>query len=401
MPTNRIRVLTLTRLFPSSQFPTLGIFCAERARALSRYADVRVMVPTPYYPRWVPAGGRWRAMARVEREGTTAEGVSVTYPRYVSVPKVATWYQGLAMARSARKEFARRYREWRPDIIDGHFAFPDGYAAVKLAESLGCASLVTCHGSDLRLYPSLVFTGSMMRQVMCRADRVISVGSTLRSRSIELGCPEENAVCLANGVDTDKFILRDRDQCRRDLGLPEDGRVVVCVGRLDDNKNQHVLICAMARMREQGTTPPCLALVGDGPNRLQLEREADRLGLTERVHFAGLRPHDEVPYWMAAADWLALASHQEGWATVYFEALACGRPVITSDVPSARDCVCDPRYGKVVEPNTPEAFAAAMIQAESCEYDPAVIRSYAEQHSWDKWARTMMDLVDQVRRSRN
>lgn len=391
----------LTRLFPSREFPSYGTFCAERARALSRYAEVRVMVPTPYYPRWLPARGTWRRLSRVEREGTTPEGIGVTYPRYLSVPKVATWSQGIAMARSARKEFARAYRRWRPDIVDGHFAFPDGYAAVKLAESLGCSSLVTCHGSDLKLYPPLIFTGSMLRRTLRRAGCVISVSTVLRKRSIELGCPEKNAVFLTNGVDTGRFFPRDQGECRRRLGLPAEARIAVCVGHLNDNKNQSVQVRAIAEMRERGEYSPRLVLVGEGPNRRQLEQEAAELGVRELVRFAGQRPYDEIPCWMGAADWLVLSSHYEGWATVYFEAMACGRPVITSNVPSAKDCVCDERYGMVVEPNTPEAFADAITRALARKYDPAVIRGYAERHSWDRWARTMMNLVEEIRRSCN
>ncbi len=102
---------------------------------------------------------------------------------------------------------------------------------------------------------------------------------------------------------------------------------------------------------------------------------------------------------MGAGDWLMLSSHYEGWATVYFEAMACGRPVITSNVPSAKDCVCDERYGMVVEPNTPEAFADAMTRAQDRIYDPVAIRAYAEENSWDRWARKMMDIIAQVMRT--
>ena len=392
----RLKVLMLTRLFPSREFPANGTFCAERAKALSEFADIRVMVPTPYWPRWLPARGMWAWLSRVEREGMTPEGIPVTYPRYLCLPWIATWSQGLAMARSVRREFSRRCRGWRPDVVDGHFAFPDGYAAVRLAQSIGCPSLVTCHGSDLKLYPPLVFTGSMLSRTLRLANRVISVSTLLRERSIELGCPERNALFLTNGVDTRKFVVRDKSECRRRLGLPVEGVMGLCVGHLDDNKNQSVQIRAIAEIRGAGGRPPRLALVGEGPNRRRLEQEARGLGLAELVRFAGQRPHEEVSDWMGAADWLVLSSHYEGWATVYFEAMSCGRPVITSNVPSAKDCVCDERYGIVVEQNTAEAFAEAMTRAQGRTFDPDTIRAYAERNSWDTWARKMLDIIEGV-----
>ena len=395
------KILMLTRLFPSREFPTMGTFCAERAKALSRYADVRVMVPTPYFPRGLPGPSTWRRWARVERYGETAEGIPVSYPRYLSVSKVATWSQGLAIARSAQREFDRACRGWRPDVVDGHFAFPDGYAAVQLARRLGCASLVTCHGSDLRLYPPLPFAGRMLRNTLRQAERVIAVSPALRQRSIELGCPERNAVFLPNGVDTERFTIRDKQACRHRVGLPTAGALGVCIGYLIDRKDQAILVRALAELVRGGHTPPWLALVGDGPNRDRLKDEVRRLGLEETVHFAGQQAYDEIPYWMGAADWLLLSSHYEGWPTVYFEAMACGRPVITSSVSAARDAVCRDEYGLVVEPNTPEAFARAMAAAMNRQFDAAAIRAYAEQHSWDNWAQRMLDLTREVLGSRH
>lgn len=142
--------------------------------------------------------------------------------------------------------------------------------------------------------------------------------------------------------------------------------------------------------------PPLVVLVGDGPNRQKLEREVRETGLGDHVMRTGQRPHEEVALWMGAADWLLLSGNYEGWATVYFEAMGCGRPVLTSNVSSAKDAVCGPEYGAVVEPCTPRAFAAAMIGAASRSHDPKVLRAYAEDHSWRRWAERAMALFEQV-----
>ena len=394
------KILMLTRLFPSREFPALGTFCAERARALARYADVRVMAPTPYFPRWMPGPEAWRQAAQVERYGETPEGIPVSYPQYLSVPKVATWSQGIAMARSVWREF-RRHHDWVPDVIDGHFAFPGGYAAVRLARRLGCPCLITCHGSDLRLYPQLPLTGRMLRWALGQADRVICVSTALRETSVRLGCPDANAVFLPNGVDPNRFTVQDKTACRRRLGLPTDGCIAVCVGYLIDRKNQVVLVRALAEIARRGGVPPRLVLVGEGPNKDRLMHEAERLGVQERVHLVGQKPYAEIPDWIGTADWLVLSSTYEGWPTVYFEAMACGRPVLTSNVSSAKDAVCQNDYGLVVEPNTPEAFAEALMKAQARPFDPAVIRGYAEKQSWDKWAQEVIQIIEAVRRPRS
>jgi glycosyltransferase involved in cell wall biosynthesis len=206
---------------------------------------------------------------------------------------------------------------------------------------------------------------------------------------------------LPNGVDPSRFTVQDKTACRRRLGLPTDGCITVCVGHLTDLKNQSVLIRALAEVTRRGGVPPRLVLVGEGPNKDRLKHEAERLGVQEQVHLVGQKPHAEVPDWIGAADWLMLSSTSEGWPTVYFEAMACGRPVLTSNVSSARDAVCRNDYGLVVEPNTPEAFADALVRAQARPFDAAVIRAYAERHSWDNWAQEVIQIIEAVRRPRS
>jgi teichuronic acid biosynthesis glycosyltransferase TuaC len=392
----RLKVLMLTRLFPSQAFPNFGTFCLERAKALSAHADVRVMVPTPYYPPWLPGRADWKKWVAVERTGTAADGIPITYPRYLSLPGTATWLQGTAMAQSVRRELTEHHDGWRPDVIDAHFAFPDGYAGVKLGRSIGVPSVVTCHGSDLRQYPDIPIAGGMTRWTLRNADRVISVSSDLLRRSRELGCPPQRTVFLSNGVDPGKFVVRDKADCRQQLGLPQDRKIGVCVGYLIDLKDQSLLVRAVADLRNRGGIPPLLVLVGDGPNRQRLQDEIAQLGLENDVMLVGQRPHAEVAVWMAAADWLLLSSSSEGWATVYFEAMACGRPVLTSNVSSAKDAIHQPEYGTVVEPRTPQAFAQAMLDASQREFDVARIRAYAEQNSWQQWAEHAMDVFSAI-----
>lgn len=392
----RLKILMLTRLFPSQAFPAFGTFCIERAKALAAHADVRVMVPTPYYPKWLPGKEDWKKWTRVERQGTVEGNIRVTYPRYTSVPGTATWLQGVTMASSARRDLESNYGGWQPDVIDGHFAFPDGYAAVQLGRSIDVPVVVTCHGSDLRQYPGILVAGAMTRWTLRHADRVISVSSDLMRRSIELGCSTARAVFLTNGVDPAKFSVRVQSECRAQLGLPLDRKIGVYVGFLIDRKDQSLILRALVELRRQGKTVPLIVLVGDGPNRQRIEGEVVALGLQNDVILTGQRRHDEVALWMGAADWLLLSSSSEGWATVYFEAMACGRPVLTSNVSSANDAINQPAYGSVVEPRTAAAFAAAMQTAAQTTYDENAIRHYAEQNSWEKWADNAMQLFTRI-----
>jgi glycosyltransferase involved in cell wall biosynthesis len=203
-------------------------------------------------------------------------------------------------------------------------------------------------------------------------------------------------VFLNNGVDPSKFTVQEKSACRNKLGLPTERKIGVCVGSLIDVKDQSLLLRSLAEIRKGGHEVPMLVLVGDGPNRLSLIEESISLGLAQDVIFAGQKTHQEVAEWMGAADWLLLSSRSEGWATVYFEAMACGRPVITSNVSSALDAISKADYGQVVEPRDAANFAMAIRQAMSKSYDSNVIRNYAESHTWKKWAQRFGETLKSI-----
>ncbi|MCL2700428.1 MAG: glycosyltransferase [Phycisphaerae bacterium] len=386
------RILVLTQMFPNSAYPHRGSFVSERVRVLCDDAEIRVINPVPYFPP-VPGLGRYSRLARVGLRGETSEGCHVLHPRYAVLPRVATFYQGLSMARAVRRQCERD--PWKPDIIDAHFAFPDGYAAVRLGRELGCPVVVTCHGSDLATYPRRFGVRRMMRWTMTHATRVLAVAPHLREAALQLGGAPHHVEVLPGGVDCDIFFPRNRLRCRTNLGLPIDRPVALCVAGLDDNKNQAVLLHALAEVIRRGGKLH-LALVGDGPTRASLEKQAAELGVTECVTLAGSRPYVEVPQWISAADWLVLASRREGWPTVYCEAMACGRPVLTANVAVARTAIDRDELGMVLDENSPRAWADAFEAARARKWDEQAIRRLALNHSWKQWASHYLALVREV-----
>lgn len=185
----KLKILMVTSLFPNSEFPTLGVFCAERAKFLARHADVRIMAPVPYFPTWLPFG-TWGKWARVERYATL-DGRKVSYPKYVAVPKMPAVHRSKTMTQSVLKEYQREYADWKPDIIDGHFAFPDGFAAIQLAQAIGRPGTVTCHGSDLLEYPAGFGIAPKMHWTFRQASKVVCVSPALQEQAIQLGCPRK------------------------------------------------------------------------------------------------------------------------------------------------------------------------------------------------------------------
>ncbi|MET8658891.1 glycosyltransferase [Streptomyces sp. NBUL23] len=189
------------------------------------------------------------------------------------------------------------------------------------------------------------------------ADHILCVSESERRTGQEAGITARWSV-IHNGVDLDRFRPGgggDRAEARASLPLPRgadaDAPLVVCIGRLTRQKGQDVLLRAWRRMPVAGAR---LVLVGDGPDREGLEASAP-----PGVQFTGAR--EDVRPWIRAADVLVLPSRWEGMALAPLEAMACGRPVVLTDVNGARESL-PPGHEEhcLVPPEDPEALAAAL-----------------------------------------
>lgn len=137
------------------------------------------------------------------------------------------------------------------------------------------------------------------------------------------------------------------------------------------------------------------ALVGDGPERRRLEALARDLGLADRVHFVGRVAHERLGDYYSAADVVTLASEQEGWPNVLLESMACGTPVVATDIPGPREIVTAPEAGLLVERN-PEAIAKGIRALLGAPPDRGATRAYAERHGWEPTTRGQIDLFRRV-----
>lgn len=154
----------------------------------------------------------------------------------------------------------------------------------------------------------------------------------------------------------------DRAAARSDLGWGEADRVVVAVGRLNRVKGWDLVLDAFEPFR-RAVTGARLCFVGDGEDRPALEARVAARGLGGQVSITGFLPPLEVARRLGAADLAVVGSHSEGWSVAMLEALACGVPVVSTDVSGARDLVRPGENGFVVEGRDPAALGAAMVRA--------------------------------------
>ncbi|MEK7706126.1 MAG: glycosyltransferase family 4 protein [Myxococcota bacterium] len=191
------------------------------------------------------------------------------------------------------------------------------------------------------------------RLACAAADAVICVSQAdlvdLRAR----GLVRAAAYHVPNGVDLQRFTTRPQSDARARLGLPAAGRVVGTVARLAREKGVGITLAAMSQVQDV-----TLVVVGDGPERSHLEREAQRRGLHAR--FLGERA--DIAELLPAFDVFVLSSLWEGEPVAVLEAMACGIPVVASATTGARELLRDGETGRVVPIGDAEALAAAVTQ---------------------------------------
>jgi glycosyltransferase involved in cell wall biosynthesis len=384
-PSQRLRVLVFSSLYPSVARPRHGIFVETRLTQLMREypIDARVIAPVPWFPLTSPRFGRYAQFAATPRDAVRANGVAVTHPRYLMLPKVGVSFQPGSMARAALADIERLRRSgWLPELIDVHYLYPDGVAAAMLAERLNVPFVMTARGTDVNVLARTPGTGPRIAAAAARAHAVVTVSRQLKDTLVSIGVDADKVVVLRNGVDLDVFGLEDQAASRRRLGLPAAGLLAACIGNLVPEKNHALAIAALTHLEDYS-----LVIVGEGPLRSELEVTAQRLGVVHRVIFRPAMPQRELRHLYASADVMLLTSIREGWPNVVLESLACGTPVVALDVGAVGEMITDDAVGRIVREADAPSLAAAVLQQCRLPAQRALIRWHAAQFDWSAISR--------------
>ncbi len=389
-----IRLAVVTSLYPNSEQTRHGIFVEERLRHLvdSGSVEVRVIAPVPWFFSTHDRFGRYAQVAGVPAR-ETRYGINIDHPRFLVVPKVGMMLSPYTLARAAAGSLAAlRADGFDFDLIDAHYAYPDGVAGSILGERFKRPVVMTARGSDITLIAAMKGPRRQIRRAFDRSDAVITVSRSLASKIIGLGLKPRRLLTLRNGVDLSRFKPLERTEIRREIGVQ--GPLWLCVGHLRELKGVHIAIEALA-----GVEDVELMVVGDGPEGAALSRLAATLGVADRVHFVGPRTHDELVRYYNAADALILASRREGMPNVMLEALACGTAVIGNAVDGIPEVVTGLPAGRLMKTRDAASVITAWHSLADNELSAdgrAERRRYAEQFSWQVATDGQIELFDEI-----
>ncbi len=375
-----LRVLTFTSLFPNAAQPNLGVFIYQRMAAFAAREgnSLEVIAPVPWAPSWV-SGVRRSIFQRIP-DAETIGSIHVHHPRYALLPKVSMPWHAWLMYRGSIG-LAKRLHAERPfDCIDGHYIYPDGRASLLIGEALRIPTVVSARGSDINLFPGFALIRPQIRRTLLNAAGRIAVCDALKAVMRDVAKAARDIRVIGNGVDPARFFPSDRAEARRQLGLPKEERVIVCVAALQPVKGHEVLFRALQRLTKIFPSVQ-LYLLGDGPLRSSLEDLSQSLQLGGQIHFAGACPNEHLRPWYSAADVSCLVSSREGWPNVVLESLACGTPVVATRVWGTPEILKSPDLGVLVQQDA-DSIAAGLEQAIQREWDRENLVAYARSRDW-------------------
>lgn len=373
-------------LFPHPGQPNAGVFIRERMFRVGRELPVVVVAPVP----WFPFQGLIRYFRPHFRPDAprheSQSGFEVFHPRFFSVPGLFKSWDGLFMALGSLATFYRLKRSRGFDVIDAHFAYPDGDAATLLGKWFGKPVTITLRGTEVPL-ARIALRRRRMLIALRRATQIFSVAESLKQHVVGLGIEPSKIRVVGNGIDIGKFYPLARRQAREELGLPAETPIIISVGGLVERKGFHRVIECLPELCRKFPGLRYLIVGGasaEGDWSGRLRQQVAELKLEDAVVFLGALPSDRLKVPLSAANVFVLSTRNEGWANVFLEAMACGLPVVTTKVGGNAEVVAHPPVGSLVAFNDAAALQQAIEDALNKQWDVAAIIAYAKENSWDK-----------------
>lgn len=381
-----LKILSFSYCYPNHENPTWGMFVYQRLKALSQKADVQICAPVPWFP--------FLKKMRSSLSQGESPGPNVSRPGFFYIPGLFKDTDAWFYSRGMNSWLMSSLHMWRPDLLDAHFVWPDGVAVSHLAKEFDLPYTITLRG---KLYECLKSSSQTKQcaKAMQDADAVISVSSKMAEEARKLGVESDRLHVIPNGVNRLHFFPRDKMECRRKLGLPEAGRLLVTVAHLGHRKGHHEVIHALANLPEDVR----LVIVGgaaQGGTAEKLQAIADQLGVGDRVLLPGPQPYDRIPYYLSAADSSVLASYREGCPNAVLESLACGTPVVATDVGAVPDILPVPDVGRIVPVHQTEPLRAAIAEVLDATWNAEEVLLKSGVRSWDMVAEDVQKVMRKV-----
>jgi teichuronic acid biosynthesis glycosyltransferase TuaC len=369
MAENRLRVLTISYLYPNPPHPSLGIFVAHQVKHMAGTCQNSVLCPMRIFPRaavWKALAAprrfmrimrEWRAEIKSVPASGTVNGIEVFYPRYTSPPRqifdgICGLFAYIFLSGLMRRLNAdRRYQ-----LIHAHTASPCGVLALLAKRWMRVPVVLSVHGEEIHYTAKQHRLGAaLVRWVFRHVDAIIAYSAWSRRQIIRLGADPEKIHIVHLGANKPPGLDSGARRENRAEGLE-----LLSIANLNPPKGIEYVLRALRRLIDSDN-PLHYTIVGEGQDMGRLARLTNDLHLSGHVTFTGAKPNDEIWQYLVNCDIFVLPSWPEAFGVVYIEALSAGKPVIAcrgaggpDDLKNLGDCV------ELVEPRNVDSLEDAI-----------------------------------------
>ena len=334
-----MKILVVSNNYPSEQAPSYGVFVYKLVQQFAKLGhEITIISPQGILPRFVKNTPRsyGKELGTVYRPTFLSASAKNIFG--FNTYRIGEFNQ----VRAVRRTVVKHNIEF--DVIYAHF-LSNAFIAVQALKSFGkpiFAAVGEYNNIDVR---RAYYSPDHYRSLLSELKGFIAVSPQVQNKLISLGVPKVKIIMKPNGVDFNFFYKRDKSEMRRKHKLPLDQNLAIFVGRLVENKGP--LRVAEAVKDIDGIE---LMVVGSGPQEVS----------SQKMAFAGKVPVEMVPELLSAADFFVLPTLHEGSCNAIVEAMACGLPIISSDLPEIK-VQCDPSFSILVNPMDVKAIRKAML----------------------------------------
>ena len=408
-----MKILVVSYMYPNPTNEILGIFVEEQVKALvEKGCEVKVIAPVPHcpFPFYIMKKA-WRKYPKIPFLEIRS-GIEVYHPRYITTApsfttKTLLHLHGWLIYRAIKNLAREIISEFKPDIIHAHGAFPLGYAIYLLKKDLTISvkSAITAHGGDIHSAP---FSSSLIRNKTILSvrnnDLLIAVSQDLKDIAESL-LSETKIKVIPNGVDIRKFTLSSEDNnwIKQKKGYFKERKILLFVGSVMESKGIKELLEAFDRVSSNRDNL-LLILIGRMTRKDYIDHHIK--SLNGNIRLLGPVKHERLKLWMNLCDMFLLPSYNEGLPVSMLEAMACGKPVIVSDVGGISEVVRDKENGLLIEPKDVDSLVKAINflldnPDKARELGEKAKRVIFENYTWIKNAERTIDVYREILESKS
>ncbi|MBP2032466.1 glycosyltransferase involved in cell wall biosynthesis [Clostridium algifaecis] len=346
-----MKVLIISHMYPSNFNSMSGIFVFKQAKALVQNGcEVKVVSPVPWTPfPFNVVNKKWKGYNNIP-DKDVIDSIEVYYPRYLEFPRGILFQKsGYFMAKGIKNIIRKIYKNFKFDLIHSNVALPDGYSGMLINNYFNVPHIVTIHGQD---FQNTINKNKKCREAVFRvlnsADKIITVSNKLKNIVKEQEfCYKINVI--NNGIDDDCFennIENNIENIKKNE--IKDKIKILSVSNLKKTKGIQINLRAISQLKgKYGNIQ--YDIIGEGEFEIQLRKLVRELGLEDVVNFLGKKEHDEVLKSMSDYDIFSLPSYNEGFGTVYIEAMSKRVAVIGVEGEGIEDAIKNGYNGFLVK----------------------------------------------------